>query len=126
VISLLIDMNLSPDWADRLSSAGFDAVHWSTVGDPRATDQEIMRWATAHRRAVMTHDLDFGAVLAATQARAPSVVQLRATDVLPDAIAERVIRTLTEFDAELQAGAIVSVEIDRARVRILPLPPTGG
>jgi predicted nuclease of predicted toxin-antitoxin system len=125
VISLLVDMNLSPDWVERLSSAGYDVVHWSGVGDPRATDQEIMRWAVEHQRTVITHDLDFGAVLAATQASAPSVVQLRAADVLPDATAERVIRTLSEFDADLQAGAIVSVEIDRARVRILPLPPTG-
>jgi predicted nuclease of predicted toxin-antitoxin system len=125
VISIVIDMNLSPDWVERLSSAGYDAVHWSTVGDPRATDREIMRWAAEHQRAVMTHDLDFGAVLAATQARVPSVIQLRAADVLLGAIAERVVRALADLGAELQAGAIVSIEIDRARVRILPLPSSG-
>jgi predicted nuclease of predicted toxin-antitoxin system len=64
VISIVVDMNLSPDWVERLSRAGFDAVHWSTVGDPRASDREIMRWAAEHQRAVMTHDLDFAAVLA--------------------------------------------------------------
>ena len=125
MISIVIDMNLSPDWVERLSSAGYDAVHWSTVGDPRATDREIMRWAAEHQRAVMTHDLDFGAVLAATQARVPSVIRLRASDVLPGAIAGRVVRALADLDAELQAGAIVSIEIDRARVRILPLPSSG-
>jgi len=75
-----------------------------------------------NQRAVMTHDLDLGAVLAATQARVPSVIQLRAADVLPGAIAERVVRALADLGAELQAGASVSIEIDRARVRILPLP----
>lgn len=126
MISLVVDMNLSPDWVEQPSAAGFDAVQWSKVGDLRATDAEIMRWAAEHHRAVMTHDLDFGAVLAATRARAPSVVQLRARDVLPAAIAERVVRVLTELSEELQAGAIVSVEIDRARVRILPLESREG
>jgi hypothetical protein len=45
--------------------------------------------------------------------------------VLPDATAERVVRTLADLDAELRAGALVSIEIDRARVRILPLPSSG-
>jgi len=30
-VKLLVDMNLSPSWVDRLASHGFDAVHWSTI-----------------------------------------------------------------------------------------------
>ena len=44
-IQILIDMNLSPDWVDELAKDGFAAVHWSTIGDPRAMDREIMDWA---------------------------------------------------------------------------------
>ena len=46
---LLIDMNLSPEWAPVLRNHGWQAVHWSTVGDPRASDKDIMTWAAAHR-----------------------------------------------------------------------------
>ena len=37
----LIDMNLSPLWVSYLTSQGFEAVHWSTVGQPEAADSEI-------------------------------------------------------------------------------------
>ena len=126
MIALVVDMNLSPDWVERLSVAGYDTVHWSAVGDPRAPDREIMRRAAENRRVVLTHDLDFGAVLAATQASAPSVIRLRTSDVLPVAIADRVVRALADLGRELEAGAIVSLDLDRARVRILPLPPGRG
>ena len=41
-VRILIDMNLSPTWVDVFTSANWSAVHWSTVGNPNATDQEIM------------------------------------------------------------------------------------
>ena len=55
---LLIDMNLSPEWVQTLLVQGWAAVHWFTVGDPRATDREIMDWAAANQHVVFTHDLD--------------------------------------------------------------------
>ena len=44
---LLVDMNLSPEWVAVLNRAGWEAIHWSTVGNPRAEDEEIMAWARA-------------------------------------------------------------------------------
>jgi predicted nuclease of predicted toxin-antitoxin system len=41
-VNLVIDMNLSPEWVAVLRRHGWDAVHWSTVGNPRATDPDIM------------------------------------------------------------------------------------
>jgi predicted nuclease of predicted toxin-antitoxin system len=73
-MKLLLDMNLAPDWCGVLGREGFDAVHWSAVGDGRATDAIVMAWARANGRVVVTHDLDFGALLAATGAEGPSVV----------------------------------------------------
>lgn len=67
-LRLVVDVNLSPAWVDALTDAGWDVVHWTTVGDPRAPDQEIMAWAREHGRVVYTHDLDFGTLLALTGA----------------------------------------------------------
>lgn len=36
-MKILLDMNLSPDWVPVLESAGFEAVHWSKIGNPSAT-----------------------------------------------------------------------------------------
>ncbi|MCG6971428.1 MAG: DUF5615 family PIN-like protein [Gammaproteobacteria bacterium] len=57
--------------------SGFYAVHWSDVGDPRASDKEIMEWSDEYGYIVFTHDLDFTTLLIATQAKGPSVIQLR-------------------------------------------------
>lgn len=38
---ILIDMNLSPDCTAIFARHGIEAVHWSTVGDPRAEDRVI-------------------------------------------------------------------------------------
>lgn len=77
-MNLLVDMNRSPKWLGVLAAAGIPATHWSTVGRHDAPDVEIMGYARQHGYIVLTHDLDFGAILAATQGRAPSVVQIRA------------------------------------------------
>lgn len=83
-VKLLIDMNLSPGWAPVIERQGWKAIHWSVVGDPCATDREVMDWARANGYVVFTHDLDFGTALALTHANGPSVVQVRADDMLGD------------------------------------------
>jgi predicted nuclease of predicted toxin-antitoxin system len=53
-VKILIDMNLSPTWVEFLIANGFEAQHWSKVGDPRATDESIMR----HARELLTVETD--------------------------------------------------------------------
>ncbi len=120
-MKLLVDMNLSPRWVGLLTGTGVEAVHWSTVGAMNAPDTEIMAYALANDYVVLTHDLDFSAILAATQGEKPSVVQLRADDVSPDVIARQVLVALRQMEAELQEGALVTVDPNRTRLRVLPL-----
>ena len=95
-VGLVIDMNLSVDWVAALALHGWSAVHWSTVGDPRADDSAIMAWALANGHVVFTHDLDFGTMLALTHATGPSVVQVRGQNVLPEDIGPMVIAALRQ------------------------------
>lgn len=69
-MKILLDMNLSPLWIPVLAEAGIEAIHWSSVGDPGATDSTILNWAALNQYVIFTHDLDFGTLLAATQAQA--------------------------------------------------------
>jgi predicted nuclease of predicted toxin-antitoxin system len=62
-LKILVDMNLSVEWVPLLTADGWQAAHWSTTGDPRATDTTLMAWALANGYIVFTHDLDFGTVL---------------------------------------------------------------
>lgn len=101
---LLIDMNLSPDWVEVFARHGFAAVHWSTVGDPRAEDTVLMEWARANGCVVFTHDLDFGMALALTQAESPSVIQVRTQDVTPDYLETLVVAALRQYESLLEDG----------------------
>jgi len=114
-------MNLSPKWAATLTDAGFEATHWSDVGPASAPDVEIAAFASAEGMVVMTNDLDFGALLSTSGGRSPSVVQLRASDLSPEVIGNMVVEALRQMEEELGAGALVTIEPDRARVRLLPI-----
>ena len=120
-MKLLLDMNLSPTWVRFLEENGFEAVHWSTTGEPTATDAVIMAWARDRGFVVLTHDLDFSALLASTEAVGPSVIQVRTQDVLPEAVGSDVVRVLRDHRAALDEGAIVSIDELASRVRVLPI-----
>lgn len=120
-MNLLVDMNLSAQWIPALAAAGHTACHWANVGDPRASDAEIIAWARSNDYVVFTHDLDFTTILALTRLRGPSVVQIRTQDVLPEAIGGLVMRVLAEHEAALVQGAVVSIDEMFARVRVLPI-----
>ena len=118
---LLVDMNLSPGWVPVLQQHGWQAVHWSFVGDPRASDRVIMDWAAAHEYVVFTHDLDFGTMLALSHEAGPSVLQVRGENILPDHMEDLVIAVLRQHEADLSSGALVVVDENRSRVRVLPI-----
>lgn len=120
-MKLIVDMNLSPRWVGVLKNAGIEAVHWSTLGPNNAPDSEIMAYANANNYIVLTHDLDFSAILAATHGEKPSVVQIRAEDVSPDVIGQQVISALHQMALELEEGALLTIDPSRTRLRVLPL-----
>ncbi len=114
-------MNMSPQWSEVFAKYGWESVHWASVGDPRATDRVIMAWAQVNGYVVFTHDLDFGSILAATQAESPSVIQVRAQDILPERLEGVIVDALHQFESILESGALIVVDEVRYRVRILPL-----
>ena len=114
-------MNLPPALTMTLRSAGFATVHWSEIGDPRATDATVLDWARANGHVLVTHDLDFGALLAAGGQQSPSVIQLRTADLAPEAYAPLLIAALGQNGDTLAEGALVTVSPSESRARILPL-----
>ena len=53
-----------------LNGQGIQATHWSDIGAGNASDATIMAYAAETAAIVLTHDLDFGGILAATFAAA--------------------------------------------------------
>lgn len=121
-MKLLVDMNLSPSWIERLARHGFEAVHWSTIGAATAPDVEILAWASERQFVVLTNDLDFSAILAASAGAAPSVVQIRSQDLLSDVVVSIVAKALDSHREDIERGALLSIDEAGTRVRVLPLP----
>jgi predicted nuclease of predicted toxin-antitoxin system len=120
-MKLLVDMNMSPTWVPFLALHGIEAAHWSTIGKPSAPDSEILDYAASQGFVVFTHDLDFGTLLAARKSQGPSVIQVRTQDVLPSAIGTIVLQSIAISREHISAGAIVTIDLARNRIRLLPL-----
>jgi predicted nuclease of predicted toxin-antitoxin system len=80
-----------------------------------------MTWARQNGYVVFTNDLDFGALLAVTGAEGPSGIQIRTTDVTPEAQSKRLLGALEQFKESLSDGMLISIDERRERVRLLPL-----
>jgi predicted nuclease of predicted toxin-antitoxin system len=80
-----------------------------------------LTYAAANDYVVLTHDLDFGAILAIAHGRKPSVVQIRSGDVSPETIAKQSLAALHYVQSELESGALLTIEPERTRLRLLPL-----
>jgi predicted nuclease of predicted toxin-antitoxin system len=120
-MKILVDMNLSPLWAHFLTENGIEAVHWSSVGSPYASDTEIITYAKEHNFTVLTNDLDFGFILAVTRSKKPSVIQTRTGNLGTDEIGEIVIKAINLLTADIDEGALITIDPRKTRVTLLPL-----
>jgi predicted nuclease of predicted toxin-antitoxin system len=120
-MKILVDMNLSPDWVEVLRESVSQAVHWSAIGSSNAADTTITEYARREGFVILTQDMDFGAILAASGDISPSVILLRAGRVTPSRLGLQVISAIQRLRDEFTAGAFVTVEPKRTRITVLPL-----
>lgn len=118
---LLLDQGTSRGATLVLRGRGIDAIHTAELGLSTATDHALLAFALDDDRVVVTLDSDFHAILAATNAIAPSVVRIRIERLRADALAEIVEKVLATCSEDLLAGAVVTVDERTIRVRLLPL-----
>ena len=120
-MKFLADMGISPRAVEHLRAMGHDAVHLHELGLDRMADTDILAKARAESRVVLTHDLDFGDLLAASQAVLPSVVLFRLQDMRPETVNRHLDALLAQHLPALESGAILSVTERRVRLRMLPI-----
>ncbi len=87
----------------------------------RVQDEVIVEWSRQHGFVIFTHDLDFGSLLALTRAKGPSVIQVRTQDIFPEALAGILLPILKRHEKELEEGALLTVDLYKSRLRLLPL-----
>jgi len=120
-MKFLADMGISNSAVKSLQQLGHDTVHLREAGMKRALDVDIVVKAKNEDRIVLTCDLDFGDILAASGDDKPSVIIFRLENETPANMNKRLAQVLKESSNALRDGAIVLVEESRHRVRFLPI-----
>lgn len=117
----LADMGVSQQVVEWLRMNGHEAVHLRDEGLQRLPNGEIFQKAGREQRIVLTFDLDFGEILAASGGQIVSVILFRLRNTRTSFVIQRLDDVLNQSSADLSQGAIVVVEDGRHRVRSLPI-----
>jgi predicted nuclease of predicted toxin-antitoxin system len=120
-MKFLLDMGISPKTADFLRNLGYDTIHLHDLESDRSTDPAVLQMARNEGRILLTHDLDFGELIAASGANTPSVIIFRLRNMNPRNVNRFLKGIITEHREALEKGAIVSVTEGQVRIRLLPL-----
>lgn len=120
-MKFLLNMNVPRRLAVSLMAQGHSCRHAGDIGMSRASDEAILREARVHQEVIITHDLDYGHLLALSGESAPSVMIFRLRNTHPDNLFAQMMRVWTEIEGPLQRGAIVVLEDAALRVRPLPI-----
>lgn len=115
---LFLDQNLSPKTRDFLSSLGHDVTDTRREGMRKASDEEIMNFATREKRVILTFNGDFGSLLDfPLKEDYPGVIRLK---VYPQTI-EFLHPILEDFFAKKKPeeieGSLVIIDNWRYRIR---------
>ena len=121
MIRLLLDMGLAQSTAEFLRSLGHDAIHLRDEGLQRLPDDQIVTKAQVERRTIITHDLDFGRIVALSGDTVPSIVTLRLSDMKPTLVNDALRSVLEGAARSLEDGALVTVTDRGMRIRPLPV-----
>jgi len=120
-MEFLADMGISPRTVAFLRDLGRDAVHLYEQGLGRLADPSILRKARDGGRVLLTYDVDFGELMAASGADLPSVVVFGLRDMRPEGVNAHLREVVTEYGEMLEKGVIVSVGERQIRLRSLPI-----
>ena len=117
----LLNMNLPRALGARLATGGHVCRHVGDVSMATASDRGIVEEAKRTGEVIVTHDLDYGGLLAFAADPLPSVVILRLRNTHVDNLFARIRDALPQAEAALREGAIVVLEDAAIRVRRLPI-----
>ena len=120
-MNFLLNMNIHREMTAPLEKRGHVCRHATDIGMSRAKDVEIVAEAKKTGEVIMTHDLDYGHLLAFSGEKAPSVIILRLRDLRTAEVITRIDAVWKEIESALMEGAIVSLSDKSLRIRTLPI-----
>jgi predicted nuclease of predicted toxin-antitoxin system len=120
-VKILADLHIAPSTVEFLRALGHDVVRVGEIMSAGAADRAIVEEAAIQQRVILTQDLDFSAIIALGRRSRPSILSLRLASSRIEHVNAVLQRVLPAVENNLMAGAVVSVEDARIRVRRLPV-----
>lgn len=120
-MKFLLNMNLPRELGKRLVAQGHMFRHVADIGMAKADDAAIVVEARANQETIVTHDLDYGHLLAFSGESAPSVIIFRVRNTHVNNLFGRMVRSWAEIAQPLSEGSIVVLEDAALRIRRLPI-----
>ena len=120
-MKLLLDQGLPRSAVTLLCEAGIDTIHVGDIGYATASDATILKKGYQENRIIVTLDADFHALLALSEATSPSVIRIRIEGLRGPSLANLMKQVIADWAKPLEQGAVLSIQQDRVRVRLLPL-----
>lgn len=116
----LINMNLPRELGRRLAEIGHEWRHVGDIGMAESDDADVVSAARESGEVILTHDLDYGNLLAFSGEARPSVITFRLRDVSVGNLVERITTSWPEIHEPLEAGSVITFSDLAIRIRRLP------
>jgi predicted nuclease of predicted toxin-antitoxin system len=120
-MKFLLDENVPPSLLTQLEKEGHEARHIIRMGWASTKDATILELAAETGEIILTHDLDFGTLLALSGNSKPSVIQFRLKRPRMEDMAAFLKEYLNELEEELSIGALITVDERLFKIRRLPI-----
>lgn len=120
-MKFLLNMNTPRSLGEKLCNSGHTYRHTGNIGKSKASDLEIINEAKINKEIIITHDLDYGHLLAFSGEKEPSVIIFRIKNTHPDNLFNKMISTWHRIENSLLEGSIIIIEDNSLRIRNLPI-----
>ena len=120
-MKFLLDVHFGPSFLGLLETKGHKCRLVVHAGHPKMIDSEILDMAYEAGEVVITHDLDFGKLLAFSGKPGPSVIIFRLKHINNELFFDLLTACWNQIEAPLLNGALIIVEPDAVRIRNSPI-----
>ena len=117
----LVDACVDVRVGEWLRNHGHDAVHLREQNRQHLADDDVFAQGISEDRIVLTFDLGFGEIAAATRGALGTVIVVRLRNTRWSHVVQRLETVLQDASADLSGAVIVTIEESRYRVRRLPI-----
>lgn len=120
-MKFLLDVGISPALGRLLEAEGHEFRYLPDYFSNKTSDSGILEIALEAGEVIITHDLDFGKLLAFSSQNLPSVILFRIHHINAKVFYDLLRECWEQIAEPIDKGAFIVIETESVRVRMLPI-----